>query len=97
LLALLFALGVELEGLFPHHGLEELLGRLEVVPGPVEGILALGLSLLVVQAFEVGVLETLFDGVPFLWVEYQHFTQQVERHGVGLGVQARPTLLVALQ
>ena len=49
------------------------------------------------QALEVRVLQALFYGVALLRVEHKHFTQKVQGHWVGLRVQRRPGLLVALR
>lgn len=88
---------MKLKRLIVDHLLQYLFRRLEVVPRPVERLLALGLGLLVVQALEVRVLQALFHRVAFLRVEHQHFTQEVKRHGVRLGVEGAPTLFVALR
>ena len=65
-------LRVELERFFPYHVLEAFFGWLEVVPGPVEGLVALGLSFFVVESLEVWVLQTLFYSVALFWIKYQH-------------------------
>lgn len=88
---------MELERLFPDHGLQQILGRLEVVPGPVEGFVALRLHLLVVEALKVGVLEALLHSVALLRIEYQHLAQEIQSHRVGLGIKTSPALLVALR
>jgi hypothetical protein len=43
-----FLVGVELEGLLVDHLLQEIPSRLEVIPGPVEGLLAFRLGFLIV-------------------------------------------------
>jgi hypothetical protein len=43
-----FLVWVELKGLLVDHLLQEIPSRLEVIPGPVEGLLAFRLSFLVV-------------------------------------------------
>ena len=60
---------MELERLIPHHFLKKVFRWLEIIPGPVKWLFGFGLSLLVVKTFEVGVLESLFDGVSLLRVE----------------------------
>lgn len=82
-----FLVGVELEGLLVDHLLQEIPSRLEVIPGPVEWLLAFRLSFLIVQAFEIGVLETLLDCVALFRVEDEHLAQEVEGHRVCLGVE----------
>ena len=69
------AFGMEFERFIPHHLLKYFLGRLEVVPAPVEWLLALGFYLLVVQAFEIWMLQALLHCVALFWVEYQHFSE----------------------
>ena len=77
------------------HILKNVPGRLEIVPGPIEGILALRLSLFVVQTFEIGVLQALLDSVSFFRVEDQQLAEQVEGHWVCLGIETCPALPVA--
>lgn len=69
------SLGMEFQGLVPDHLLEDFLGGLEVVPAPVEWLFAFGLDLLVVEAFEVRVLQALLHRVPLLGVENQHLAK----------------------
>ena len=52
----LATLWMEFERLVPDHLLQDLFGGLEVIPAPIERLFAFWLNLLVVQAFEVGVL-----------------------------------------
>jgi hypothetical protein len=47
---------VELQRFIPHHFLKKILRWLKVVPSPIEGLFRLGLGLLVVKTFKVGVL-----------------------------------------
>ena len=51
------------------HVLEQLFGGFEVVPAPVERLLADLFLLLVVESVEVGMGQALLDGVPLVRVE----------------------------
>jgi hypothetical protein len=86
-----------LERLVPDHVLQLVLRGLEVVPSPVEGLLALVVDEVDVheQFFEVGVLEAVFDRVALLWVEHEHLLQQAVSIWVGLGEDLAHSLLVA--
>lgn len=97
LLAFFLALWVELQRLIPHHSLQKLFSWLEVVPAPVEWLLAFWLHLFVVQPFEVWVLEALLDCVPLFWIEYQHFTEEIQSNWVRLWIEAGPALFISFR
>jgi hypothetical protein len=86
---------VELQGLIPDHSLQALFGWLEVVPAPVKWFIAFRLDLFVVQSFKVWVLQALLHYVPLFWVEYQHFTQEIQGNRVCLWIEASPTLFIS--
>lgn len=67
-----FLVWVEFERLLVDHFLKDLLGRLEVIPGPIEGLLAFGLGFFIMKALEVGMLQALLYCVALLWVEHEH-------------------------
>lgn len=81
------------QALVVDHVLEEVLGGLEVVPAPVEGLLADHFLLLVVEAVEVGMGQALFDGVALVGVESQHFGEEVGCGGFDVGEEFLPGLL----
>lgn len=87
-----------LQGFVPDHFLELVLGGLEVVPGPVEGLKALVVGQVDIdeKLFEVGVLEAVLDGVALLGVEHQHLLKQAVSVRVRLGEDLLHSLLVAL-
>lgn len=95
LLAFFLTLWMELQGLIPDHSLEKLFGWLKVVPAPVEWLLAFRLHLFVVQPFKVWVLQALLDRVPLLWIEYQHFTKEIQGDRVRLWIEAGPALFIS--
>jgi len=47
------------------------------------------------KSFEVWVLQALLHYVPLFWVEYQHFTQQIQGNRICLWIEASPTLLIS--
>lgn len=81
------------QALVVDHVLEEVLGGLEVVPAPVEGLLADHFLLLVVEAVEVGMGQALFDCVALVGVEGQHFGEEVGCGGFDVGEEFLPGLL----
>jgi hypothetical protein len=66
--------------------LKFLFGWLEVVPRPVEDLLADRLLLLVVQVLEIRVLQAVIHRVPTIWVESDHLRQDVKCFWVGLSI-----------
>lgn len=83
---------MEIETLLVDHVLEELLGGLEIVPGPVEHLLADDLLLLVVQSVEVGVSKALLNCVALVWIEGQHLGQEICSSGLDVGEELLPGL-----
>lgn len=75
------------------HVLEQIFGGLEVVPAPVETLLADDLLLLVMQAIEVGVSQALLNSIPLVRVERQHLGQQICSRWFDIGEQFLPALL----
>jgi len=65
---------MKLKRLLVDHLLQDFLGRLKVVPGPVERFFALRLSLFIVKSLEVRMFQALFDSVALLWVEDKHLS-----------------------
>lgn len=57
------------QALLVDHILEEFLGGLEVVPAPVEGLLADHFLLLIMEAVEVRMGQALFNGVSLIGIE----------------------------
>lgn len=92
LLGLLGDLGVVGQALVVNHVLEEVLGGFEVVPAPVEGLLADDFLLLVVEAVEVGMGQALFDRVALVGIEGQHFGEEVGCGGFDVGEEFLPRL-----
>ena len=69
---LVLLIRVEFERLFVDHFLQNFFGGLEIVPSPIERLLALWFCLLVVQPLEVRVFQALLNSVTFLGVEHEH-------------------------
>lgn len=80
------AFGMELERFVPHHLLKYFFGWLEVVPAPIEWLIAFRLYLLIVQALEIRMLQTLLDSVALFRVKDQHFTEQIECYRISLWI-----------
>jgi hypothetical protein len=91
------ALRMVVETLIIDHVLKNILGRLEVVPAPVEPLLADELLLLIMQPVEVRMSQALLHSVTFVRVESQHFGEQVSCSGLDVGEQLLPVLLRSLR
>ena len=85
-------LRVKIEAFFVDHGLKKFFGGFEVVPAPVKRLLADDFLFFFVEAFEVGVGEAVFDCVPLVGVEGEHFGEQVGSCGLDVGEQFFPAL-----
>lgn len=72
--------------------MKEVFCWLEVVPAPVEGLLADHLLLLVMKAVEVRMGEALLNGVALVGVEGQHFREEVSCGGFDVGEEFLPGL-----
>ena len=87
---------MKLQALRIDHVLQNILGGLELVPSPIEGVVAFRLCLLVVEPLKVRVLQALLHSVSLFWVENEHFSEQVQSNWVSFRVQRRPGLLISL-
>jgi hypothetical protein len=72
--------------------LQDIFSGLEAVPSPIEHLLADYLLLLVVQAVEEGMGEALLNGITLVWIEGEHFGEEVGCSGLDIREQLFPGL-----
>lgn len=86
---------MELQGLVEDHVLQDILGRLEVVPRPVKLLRSFDDGLVVFVGVEVRMHKALLDRVALLRVEHQHLAQQLKCRWIRLREDSLERLLVA--